>query len=439
MGKINILTKLTWGIVILTTIMVVITTLGIAYGVYFVTEKNVRDDLINDVNEAISNNLKIVDDQVVQKDQPNGQTLGVVLRAKELSALIVSTNGEILARYGIYRDLPSELLTIKPVVQGKYEDITITNYGLFDVYTAPIKAGNDVFGYLRMARQNTLIAILRSAIWAVVLVLLPLSWGFSLIFSYFLAKRITDPMTKLVRHLEKINPESMKLIVDSPKMDYEVGVVSQAINALIKRLGENLKRERQITENISHEFKTPLTRILSDLQVGKIKEAGNEVMELGGNVDALLSLAIWEKTEERCDLARIIKKQLLHVPKNLQLAVAVPKKLMIPLPYFQTQIIVRNIIENAVKHNKNSGEIKVELSSENEDNWRFAVRNNALSSSKVVERAKERKYRYGTGAGYGIGMAIVDEMCRLHSLRLEMSKENGQVWVEVNGKRDKVS
>lgn len=430
MGKIKILTKLTWGIVILTTMMVVMTTLGIAYGVYFVTETRVRDELISDVNNVITNNLRIVDGQIKQKDQLDGQTLGVVLRGKELSALIVTSKGEVLARYGIYRDLPDDQLIVEPIDKGSYGDLPIANYGLFDIYTAPIKAGSDVFGYLRMARQNTEIEILKSAIWAVVLVLLPLSWSLSLIFSYFLAKRITDPMTKLVKHLESIKPESMQQIVDSPKMDYEVSVVSQAINSLIKRLKENLRRERQITENISHEFKTPLTRIASDLQVGKIKEAESQILELGGNVDALLSLAVWNKTDEKCDLIPILRHLSKLVPSRLNVQSDLPKKLIINLPSSHAIVIWRNILDNAIKHNKKYGYIKIQGRVIG-DNWKIEVVNSSLSRIKVPKKFTVRKFRSGIGAGQGIGMSIVADMCKLHELRLEVGENSGEVVISV--------
>ena len=285
MAKMKLTTKFTWSILMLTTIMIVVTTLAIAFGVYRLAESRVRYGLIQDVNNVITNNLTIVDGQIRQKDQVDGQTLGVVLRSKELSALIVDTKGLILARYGIYRDLPDNMLKIEPITKGHYIDQNIGNYGLFDMYTAPIRNGNDIYGYIRMTRKNTEISLLQNAILAVVLVLLPLSWILSVLFSYVIAKKVVNPI---------------------------------------------IKRERQMTENISHEFKTPLTRIASNLQVGKIKEAEHEVLELGGNVDALLSLAVWEKTDEKCDLTPIINHLTKLIPDNITVTISMPRKMIVP-------------------------------------------------------------------------------------------------------------
>jgi len=433
MAKINLTTKLTLGVATLTTVMVVMTTIGIGYGVYSVTESKVRDELIGDVNNAINNNLTIIDGQIRQKDQVDGQTLGVVLRGKELSALIVSTDGTVLARYGIYHDLSANFLKIESIDKSVYEDITIANYGLFDVYTAPIRAGNDIFGYIRMVRKNTEIAILQSAILTVTLVLLPLSWVIAIGFSYFMAKRITEPMTKLVDHLESIKPESMQIIVDSPKMDHEIYVVTSALNDLILRLRNNLKREHQITENISHEFKTPLTRIASNLQVGNVKDAELEILELGGNVDALLSLAIWEKTDETCDLVPIIKHLVKLIPSNFDNTITIPKKLIVPLPSSHAIVIWRNILDNAIKHNSKNGYIKI-IGTQEKNDWSLTILNSTKSKTPKIPKITQRKYKFGESAGHGIGMSIVADMCLLHNLHLDIDENEGEVRVVVSGK-----
>lgn len=432
MGKIKLSTKLTWGIVVLMTSMVVLTTVGIVYGVYRLTEQEIRASLVQDLKIVLTDHLTIENNKIKQQDKEQAQALGAFLRTKDLSLLIVTENEEILARYGIYRDLPDNYLKIEPVSQSVYKDLTIDEYGLFDTYIAPIKANGKAYGYLAIARKNIEIDILKKTIWAVGAVLLPLAWGLSLIIAYVMARWITRPMTRLVEYLEKIKIGSMQSITESSKMDYEVSVVVTAINDLIGRLKANLERERQMTENISHEFKTPLTRIASNLQVGKVQGALDEVIELGGNVDALLSLAIWEGTNEQCDLVPIIKHLAKLIPSNLKVEVAMPKKLITPLPYSHAIIVWRNILDNAIKHNKKDGYIRVVGKVKN-DRWEVEVVNSTLSSIKVAKRVTERMYRQGTNAGHGIGMSIVADMCKLHALRLEVSESEGEVRVRISG------
>ncbi len=437
MGQVKFATKLRRGIFGVVTLAVLFTIVGLSFGLFLHTESHIKQNLILVTGDIIRDKLRISDGEIRQKEADDGHTLGVELRAKDLSAIIVDKDGQILARYGIYRDIEGDELEISKS-EMKYEDRDIKGYGLFDTYTVPIKSGDDIFGYMRIIRKNNEVQIIKDTIGLVILFVLPISWLFAYFFSYVLVKRITRPLRRLVKHLENVEPASMNTILDSPSMDHEVRVVTRSINGLIERLKNNLKRERQITENISHEFKTPLTRIASNLQVGKAKEAETEILELGGNVDALLSLAIWEKNDERCDLVTVIKHLAKIVPKNLKVELQLPKKIIVPLPYSHAIVIWRNILDNAIKHNRNNGYIVIKglvknTLSAQAGNWEISVSNSTLSAIKATKKVTERKYRSGVSAGHGIGMSIVADMCKLHDLRLEVSEVEGEVSVLISG------
>ena len=430
MGQVTFATKLRYAVFGVVTLAVIFAISGLSFGLFAHTESHIKQNLIVVTSDIINEKLRINDGEIRQKEAIDGHTLGVELRAKDLSALIVDVNGNILARYGIYRDIEGEELNI-PATEAKYEDRNIKGYGLFDTYTVPIKSGEEVFGYMRIIRKNNELQIIKDTIGLVILVVLPISWLFAYYFSYILVKRITRPLRRLVKHLENVEPTSMNTILDSPKMDHEVRVVTRSINALIERLRENLKRERQITENISHEFKTPLTRIASNLQVQKYDEAEQEILELGGNVDALLSLAIWDNRKEVTDLVPIIKHLAKLVPSELQIDLKLPKKLLTPLPSAHLTIILRNLMDNSIKHNKKNGNIQVSAGIQ-EGKWNLEISN---STKQVVDKNKVivRKYKSGTSAGYGIGMSIVSDMCRMHDLTLEYIDQKGEAVVRVSG------
>jgi signal transduction histidine kinase len=284
---------------------------------------------------------------------------------------------------------------------------------------------------MQIARKNREIQILKDTFGIVTIIVFTLSWTLSLLFSISIVKRISEPMTRLSKHLEKLKPENMMPIADSPSMDHELSVVVGSLNNMILRLKDNMKRERQITENISHEFKTPLTRIASNLQVGRVKEAEVEVLELGGNVDALLSLAIWDNAKENTDLIPIIKHLKKLIPDELSVNIILAKKILTSLPSAHLQIIFRNLIDNAIKHNKANGEIKI-VGRILEKKWVVEIDN---TTKNVVDknRVTLRKYKTGKGAGQGIGMAIVADMCRMHGLTLDYIDEVGRAKVIVSG------
>lgn len=426
-------TKLTWGIVGLTSVMVVLTTGAIALGIYALTERSFKIMLSSGAREVIVDYLRVENGVIYQQERENGLSLGVLLRNRDLTATIIDKDGQVLARYGVDRDLPNELPLVSPVATGQYADIKIADYGVFDTYTVPIKAGDQVYGYLRIMRKNTELLILRNAVLGVGIVLLPLVWLVSASVAWIMGRRIVAPLHLLVKYLESIRPEEdERVIYGSPQMDHEVWVVSQSLNRLITRLHDSLKRQKQISENISHEFKTPLTRIASSLEVGRIVEAKNEVLELGGNVDALLSLALGAKTEANVNIVPIIRRQLKQVPLDIKVTSNLPNKLLTPLPSPHAQIVWRNLIDNAIKHNKKGGYIKISGKVAT-SGWSVEIINSCNNVGVDTAKLLKRKYKYGEGAGVGIGMSIVAEMGKLYKLRLEVGQLRGEMRVSLSG------
>ncbi len=94
-------------------------------------------------------------------------------------------------------------------------------------------------------------------------------------------------------------------------------------------------------------------------------------------------------------------------------------------------IILRNLIDNAIKHNKKNGNIKVFADSDG-DKWKFEI-SNSINHQINIHKVIERKYKSGSHVGYGIGMSIVAQMCKMHGLRIEIDEIEVQVKVSVTG------
>lgn len=420
----------------LTLTIAVAVTACVGASVYYLSEQEIESRLIAQTHLIVRDYLVASEVGVRQREREDGESLATIARSADLSLYIVDNNKQELAAYGIYRDLDEH--EREQIIWGKgevYRDQTLGPYGWYDTYTVPLKFAGETIGQMQVAKQNDLIPILKKSLMGSLLLVLPLVGVVGLGLAYASARRLVRPLQKLVAYLAKVDIQATPRELAVPKgIDYEMGVVITTLNDLLSRLREAMVRQKQITENISHEFKTPLTRIASYLQVGRTKEAEAEVLELGGNVDALLSLALWEGgTGGVSDLVEVIRKMTEVVPASLQLELDLPKKLITPLPLAHARIIWRNVVDNAIKHNRPGGYIKVECR-EDATNWTVMVKNSAEPKKRHEELITVRKYRAGVAAGYGIGMAIVADVCRLHGLRLEFEQSLGEVMIRVSGK-----
>ena len=214
----------------------------------------------------------------------------------------------------------------------------------------------------------------------------------------------------------------------------------------IRRL-ETVRRD--FVANVSHELKTPLTSIkgfIETLLEGALEDKENNrnflkiiqshADRLDALVNDLLSLSHLESKEIRVDktdfdlnaqveeVLRGFKSQLKA--KGIEVEYAVLKNLKVSADKDRIHQVLVNLIDNAIKFNKEKGSIKLYAESVN-GNLKVIVEDSGMGiPSKDIPRIFERFYRVDKArsrelGGTGLGLSIVKHIIELH---------NGAVGVE---------
>ena len=207
---------------------------------------------------------------------------------------------------------------------------------------------------------------------------------------------------------------------------------------------ENLRRE--FTANVSHELKTPLTSISGFAEIiknGIVKPediprfAGNiyeESQRLVTLVDDILNLSRLDEADvqlEREDfdlssLARDVAGRLkASAKKNGVVITVIGDKAEINGVKSIVDEMVFNLVDNAVKYNKQNGRVTVTVDSSS-DGTALTVTDTGIGIPQAdVDRVFERFYRVdksrskATG-GTGLGLAIVKHIARIHNARIKL-------------------
>lgn len=208
-----------------------------------------------------------------------------------------------------------------------------------------------------------------------------------------------------------------------------------------KPLEDAMAREKQFITDASHDLKTPLTVILSNMDILGRGQSGGEARWIDATkraaegmrrlIEQMLVLAESEaKTEikpERVDISDIAEQNALVMEtvayeKNIGYRTDIEPGLSIMGNADYTRRIVASLIDNAIKYEGSGGSIRISLK-RGKKSVRFSVANRlGVISREDISHIFERFYRADksrhTDGGHGLGLAIVKNLTELMGGRI---------------------
>lgn len=214
--------------------------------------------------------------------------------------------------------------------------------------------------------------------------------------------------------------------------------------------------QRDFINNMTHEFKTPISTInistdvfLQSEQIkadqrlnrysGIIKE---QILRLNTQVEKVLQLAKIERDKIELNFEEVDLEELISsISPSMELKIGEKKgRLHLDLQAENTRIkadrlhltnILHNLVDNAVKYTKGAPEIHIRLCNEG-DNVVLSVQDNGIGIAKEHQKhVFDKFYRVPTGnvhnvKGFGLGLFYVKTICREHRWKLHLSSEPGK-------------
>lgn len=219
-----------------------------------------------------------------------------------------------------------------------------------------------------------------------------------------------------------------------------------------KRLSE---MQKDFINNMTHEFKTPISTIrvsadvflqAPEVQADKrlfqyaniIKEQN---MRLNKQVEKVLQLATIEKggfslKPEVLNLTEVLKGILNSIEVRIEkiggeLHAKFPQKsLRISADRVHLTNVLHNLFDNAIKYCKDKPEIEVKLN-EYQDYLELSIRDNGVGiQAEYMNRIFDKFYRVPTGnrhdvKGFGLGLYYVKNICDAHGWRIRLESHEG--------------
>ncbi|HEX2950655.1 MAG TPA: HAMP domain-containing sensor histidine kinase [Armatimonadota bacterium] len=201
--------------------------------------------------------------------------------------------------------------------------------------------------------------------------------------TWVLVGRTLSPIGRLAQQASAASTDTLQLHLDTPSQDVEMVELVATLNDLLARLGETVAAKGRFYAAASHELRTPLQALSGHLEVAlsrqrpadeyraTLEEAHAQTRRLTILVRDLLILnqldtATMPPLCETMSIAEICDRALrlcqpLVAQHDLHLHTALEQDGEISVPPTHAEMLIRNLVENAVKYATPGGEVRVEL------------------------------------------------------------------------------
>jgi signal transduction histidine kinase len=208
-------------------------------------------------------------------------------------------------------------------------------------------------------------------------------------------------------------------------------------------------RQKEFIANASHELKTPLTRAISSLEVldsptlpsAEIQSVKEDLFHINDLLNKLLFLTKLRKgnylssglyTIDMKKLFQTVRDQLGNYleKKQMTLLTTTPDSVVTKLPSEYLEIILSNLISNAVKYSMPGKKTIVNVI-ESDAQTCFTIQDEGIGmTEEETHHMFDRFYRGKTLSnkekGYGIGLSIVKQICDIYDLNIHITSQKGK-------------
>jgi two-component system sensor histidine kinase BaeS len=273
----------------------------------------------------------------------------------------------------------------------------------------------------------------------------------ALVLGVFLSRTLTRPIRELTRATQAVSEGDLSQQVTIRSND-ELGELGKTFNKMSAELSRSVNARKQMTADIAHELRTPLSLILGHAEAvhdgvlpptrENFEIIREEAARLEHLINDLRTLSLADAGELSIQLQSVAPQRLIHEVaslyqyqtqrKNITFALDVAPQLpTIEVdPGRMTQVLT-NMLDNALRHTPEGG--RVILSATKSGNRiELAVQDSGSGlNAEELDRIFERFYRTDPSrqreeGGSGLGLAIAKSIVQAHGGQISAESEPGQ-------------
>lgn len=308
---------------------------------------------------------------------------------------------------------------------------------------------NNSYYHLKIVKpiieQNDLIkALLWNVIGLYIILIL------SIIFiNNFILKKLWQPFYTFLEQLKLYKIDDFKPLSKTKTNIQEFKDLQQTVDEMTQRSVNAYNRQKEFIENAAHELQTPIAiarnkiellfeeNNLTENQVQKLTETYQVLQRLTKLNKSLLLLSKIENKqimeEQEINFNELVNKNIKELEeiasfKNIEIVVAEKDTLVREMDKSYAQILVANLLKNAIYHNIDNGKIKILI-----DTHQLSISNTGNEEKLDNDKIFNRFQKYNSSANStGLGLAIVKAIATLYGFEIKYYYQDKNHYFQLN-------
>lgn len=244
-----------------------------------------------------------------------------------------------------------------------------------------------------------------------------------IILLYFLLRYLFSPLKYLSSAVESIGAGNYDISLPKGRKD-ELGELADSISDMAGKINSSVNAKEQLLIDVSHELRSPLTRIKLGLEVGSSKEKIEEdVIEMERMITGLLEnyrndSGFAAIKPVKAELSQLLEETVMEYAEQDRLNFIKPEKdIFASADMDKMQVVFRNIIDNALKYS--TGKIDIDIT-EQKGEAVISVKDSGIGiSEEDLKNIFEPFYRADRSrsrltGGFGLGLSICKKIVDAH-------------------------
>lgn len=277
----------------------------------------------------------------------------------------------------------------------------------------------------------------------------------SLIASWLVGSRLSKRVAKISKQVEALKPGDLDARIAPDGSDDEIGKLIESINGMLDRLQNATEAERRFVSNASHELRTPIAAVATNLDAplsqgrfpADVEPAIRRALAANRRgsdlVQALLTLSRIQSgvidTEDvtALQLADFIDDELAEVEeqadkRNILVTTRdVASDVQVQASKSLMDLAIGNLLRNAIMHNISSGTLDIAARQEHcaiivtiTNSTDETLPDDLMNLKQPFHRGEHS--RISAEPGVGLGLSIADAACEAMGATLELDRPDEQ-------------